>query len=42
MQMCSLELKPQIKQEELSTFFFFFFFLSGEGGGERGTVFQKQ
>lgn len=39
MQMCSLELKPQIKQE-LSTFCFFL--LSGKGGGERGTVFQKQ
>lgn len=39
MQMCSLELKPQIKQEELSTFFFFSW--SGEGGGERETVFQK-
>lgn len=38
MQMCLLELKPQIKQEELSTFFF----LSREGGGERRTVFQKQ
>lgn len=38
MQICSLELKPQIKQEELSTFVF----LSGQGWGERETVFQKQ
>lgn len=35
MQMCSLELKPQIKQEELSTFFF-----QGREEG-RGELFSR-
>lgn len=42
MQMCSLELKPQIKQEELSTLFFFVCFCWGREEGRGKLFFRKQ